>query len=119
MSISLSDLPDCYVVVWSPREKRLLTEKFSDMVARNHHFYLAQQRSGVADWLVVGVARTAEGAAQIRMQAGQELSEHRHPTSLTREEQEAEDEVWQAAVADRKAGKPARPPKPPWWVSEE
>jgi len=93
-----------------------VTEKFSEMVARNHHFYLAGQRSGVADWLVVGFARTAQGAEAMRRRADQKLSDqHRIPSV---EEQEAEHDAWLAEIADEKAGKPPKPPTPPWWVSE-
>jgi len=116
MSISLSDFPDCYVVVWNPREDRLVTEKASEMIDRNHSFYLRQKKTGVPPWIVVGVARTAEGASQIRMRAGQQLSERtRIPSDDELEEQrDAEDAEFRAL----KAGK-APKPKPLWWLSEE
>ncbi len=94
-----------------------MTERISEMVARNHHFYMEQQRSGVADWLVVGVAATAAGATDLQLRASQKLAARDRIPSVA--EQEAEHEAFLAEMADRKAGKPAKPPQPPWWISEK
>ena len=107
------------MVLWSPRQRIYQTEKFSEMFARNHTFFLREQRSGVSDWIVLGVSRSAEGAAQIRMQAGQKLSEQTRTQS--KYELEKESEALDAEIEAYESGFPL-PPKPktlPWWISDK
>ena len=129
MSISLSELPDCYVVVWSPREDRLHIEKVSEMVARNLTFFWRERRGGAADWLVVGVARTAQGAEEIHTRADQKRADARRPpTPETDAEIDAAIQENDAAIEALESGapwppqRPERPPQPkngPWWISEK
>ena len=121
MSISLSELAGCYVVLWSPRHRIFQTETFSAMVDRNHTFFFRQARS-VPDWIVVGVAHSAEAADRIHKRADRELSERRHPTPET-DEQAAEAMTEMRKLDAYLAGRgpePQYPPAPPpWWFSEK
>ena len=125
MSISLSDLAGCYVVLWSPRHKIYQTEKFSVMLDRNHTFFFRQART-LPDWVLIGVAHSAEAADNIRMRADLELSERRHPTPQSREELEAEEAESEATLEALESGAPLpestrreKPRKPAWWISEK
>ena len=116
MSISLSELAGCYVVLWSPRHRIYQTEKFSVMLDRNHTFFFRQARS-VPDWIVVGVAGSAAEADKIGRRADHELSERRDPTPPTQEEQDALDADLDALDAGTPL--PRKPAKQPWWISEK
>ena len=123
MSISLSELAGCYVVLWSPRHQLYQVEKFSVMIDRNHTLFFRQSRTA-PDWIVVGVAHSVEAADRIRMQAGLELLERSHPTvsHRTREDEEAEDaelEALESGAPLPERRKRITPPKPAWWISEK
>lgn len=90
------------------------------MVARNHHFYFEQQRGGVADWLIVGVARTSEGAEEIRLKAVRQLADRcSTPTAYEIDRQIEEDVADLAALEAGIPLPPPKPPSPPWWISSK
>ena len=118
MSISLSDLAGCYVVLWSPRHRIYQTETFSAMMERNHTFFYRQARTA-PDWIVVGVANSAEEADRIRKRADHGGASLRHPNAPTEEEAEAEYHELDAYLKGH-GPEPVYPPAPPpWWFSEK
>src|SRR5258708_2871730 len=75
MPISFFQLASCYVVVWSPREKRCRVESFSDMFYRNLTFFDRQQLRASGDWILIGFSPRRAGAEYICRRADQKLLE--------------------------------------------